>query len=1522
MDIADLQLILRRQPGGLFHTTAEFTAPGSVAPAILGETIPVAFDYQALLEQALDPNSYGLRLGSMLFADERLRGALAQARAASTAHRATLRIRIALDPGDPAIHALSWEGLRDPSDGAPLAVGDRFAMARVLPSADPHPLRPAFASDVRAVVVVASPRDLSAYGLAPLHIEAELSRACGALAGLRPETLARTSRRPATLARIDAVLREGVDILYIVGHGTTVAGETYLWLERDDGNADRVPGTVLVDLVTSLRRRPLLIVLASCDSAGGAHEVGLAALGPQLARAGVAAVVAIQGSLGQRTAAVMFPALFRRLLRDGRIDLAMAAARAAAMAAGDNDWWRPVLYQRPPDGRLWVASEGQIEPRSPVFRSYLEHLVTTPSDGLAVLAPQLRLVTAAGEHHLPATTVAAGSDSGADLALLLARHRRLLLVGTAGGGKSWLLRRLARRMASDLLRRAPEGEAPLPEPLRGRLPILIDLGDWHDPAADLIEAAQAALARFPHVAQHLDRLLRTGSAVLILDGVNAMPHLQRDEVSGMVVDPRLRAIAALETHGPWNDVICVVSSWTGDLAPTLAWPRAELLPLSRAQIERGVEMIFRSQPGLARRFLAALFPPGRLPEGALYDLATTSAGLRLLLAHFRREGRLPRQTAEMTHALVNRAASDELAAGRVTSDELAELYRRLGRLAINLAIADLVAVDRALAVAWATSDTGRTTETRRFWQLAQAVGQLALEGGQVRFTSQGIRDYFAAHELRHLVTEGTLPAQVASPQLASAWTVARWLDDGLVAQVSAQLAAPAAPTRRVAAAVLALIPDPLAREDLAHALGDLDAEVRHHAARALATLGDARAVPQLLAALRRTETAVRRECALLLGRLKAPLVSRSLASLLASDPVADVRAAAATALGTCGDPSATAPLIAVLLDNHARVRAAAAAALGTIGDTTALGPLIDTLTHDMLPVAGATARALARFGDPALQPLIALLRADTATAARAALALGYLGDPRALPALTDLLDEASEPLAPALHDALRALGDPALSALVSALSAPSKAMRRGAAEALGAIGDQRATPHLIHSLSDADEAVANAATVALVALGPDVAEPLAQLLVRGDPVASRRAALVLGRLGERGMGQLDRAIHHQRAMVRAAGAAGIAQAAATGDAGLRRRAAALLSVALYDVDAGVRSEAVRGLGLLGDERAIPQLITALGARDDEVARMAVESLGQLGDARAVGPLAGALHHRSPVVRAAAARALEELLRGTARSQSEVLTRPLVPLLITLEDPDSAVRMAALGALEALAASPAARTMPHELRNTALPALTSALRHSDAAVRAGASRLAGTVGDERIGPALLKALTDPSAAVRAAAATSLGQLQLPATAEALVAHLDDPSPLARNAARAALVRVPGAARAAIGRLPTAGPQQRWLISQVLAALGPVALPELIAALAGPPQVARVAADALLPRDDLRALAYDLAPEPSEEAWRRAIEALDADMARQLVDLARRPEPTVRAAAVSLLRRISALRLSDSSSTAHHCQAGRG
>jgi hypothetical protein len=325
------------------------------------------FDLVAQREQMLDVAAYGRLLSQALFGDAAVREYFLEACAVAQSLGAPLRVRLLVGPSATELRGLRWETVRDPRDDRALVTSERILFSRFLHSLDWRPVRLRSKGDLRALVVIANPADITQWRpggqpLALLDVPAELARAKAALAEVPTTALA--SGGSATLNGLCAHLREGYDILYLVCHGALFRleeqeqPEPLLWLENEDGSSARVKGEELATRLRELQYPPRLAVLASCESAGTeaagrAEESPVTALGPRLAEAGVPAVVAMQGSIAVETAARFTPVFFRELLRDGQIDRAMAVARGAVREAPDA--WMPTLFMRLRSGRIWYV---------------------------------------------------------------------------------------------------------------------------------------------------------------------------------------------------------------------------------------------------------------------------------------------------------------------------------------------------------------------------------------------------------------------------------------------------------------------------------------------------------------------------------------------------------------------------------------------------------------------------------------------------------------------------------------------------------------------------------------------------------------------------------------------------------------------------------------------------------------------------------------------------------------------------------------------------------------------------------------------------------------------------------------------------------------------------------------------------------------------------------------------------------------------------------------------------------------
>lgn len=336
--IADLELSIAPLGDGFGLSLRLMT------PDIRHGPFPMAWDSAALLATSNDMHAYGAALRDMLFKESKARDAFLAIRAAGLGAGRRLRVRMLLPP---ELQTVRWESLLDPQSGRALARDGDLLLSRYLSGDDYTPLQLRPKAQLRALVALAAPTDAADYGLALIDTQAETEQIMAGLGDLKPTVIA------ATWDALSQSLRDGYDICYLVAHGMVKSGQPWLFLVDDQGNADRRRGGALADLLRSLdaSRRPRLMVLASCESAGDGYADMLAALGPQLAQAGVPAVLAMQGKLRIATNKRMAPVLFAELLHDGMIDRAVNSARLAV--EDEPDWWMPVLYTRLAHGMIW-----------------------------------------------------------------------------------------------------------------------------------------------------------------------------------------------------------------------------------------------------------------------------------------------------------------------------------------------------------------------------------------------------------------------------------------------------------------------------------------------------------------------------------------------------------------------------------------------------------------------------------------------------------------------------------------------------------------------------------------------------------------------------------------------------------------------------------------------------------------------------------------------------------------------------------------------------------------------------------------------------------------------------------------------------------------------------------------------------------------------------------------------------------------------------------------------------------------
>lgn len=226
--------------------------------------------------------------------------------------------------------------------------------------------------------------------------------------------------------------------------------------------------------------------------------------------------------------------------------------------------------------------------------------------------------------------------------------------------------------------------------------------------------------------------------------------------------------------------------------------------------------------------------------------------------------------------------------------------------------------------------------------------------------------------------------------------------------------------------------------------------------------------------------------------------------------------------------------------------------------------------------------------------------------------------------------------------ALGHLRDPSSTkTLIKALSDPSSAVRVAAANALGAIGDRKATTALRSLLQERHNEQARMAAInALGKLKDPAAVPELLEIINdeGDEWSARKASVeALGEIRDtRAVDSLVNTLSDQYATVREA------SALALGKIGSNQATLPLLATLDTSSLWALRVAAANALGALRDPRATSPLSSALRDRYAAVREAAAGALGKLGDPDAVDPLISALDDPNSTVQEAVMGALDTL----------------------------------------------------------------------------------------------------------------------------------------------------------------------------------------------------------------------------------------------------------------------------------------
>lgn len=350
-----LALTIKPRVGDAWPVEAIVQDRPRTIPAVISGQFEVDMDD---LRALVDRRSYGEALGGAL-----LRGAIRDAFVRAVGGAEPLHLLLSIDA--PELRPLLWERLCGPPGAGFgfLALDQRVAYSRHIPSPVDHVFRELHGRDLRALVVIACPAELAQYGLEPFDVEAMAASVRAGLGDIPCDILGHVhgALGPATLDELCAALtRSAYPILHIVAHGRARSEprETLLFLEGPGRAVDVVEKHDLVARLGLLALGlPHFIFFAACQSGVESGEDSLGGLARGLVGdLGVPAVLAMSSSLSIATAEALTRAFYARLRAHGHVDQALVEASAGL--AGSRDALVPALYSRLGPLPLFVAEDG------------------------------------------------------------------------------------------------------------------------------------------------------------------------------------------------------------------------------------------------------------------------------------------------------------------------------------------------------------------------------------------------------------------------------------------------------------------------------------------------------------------------------------------------------------------------------------------------------------------------------------------------------------------------------------------------------------------------------------------------------------------------------------------------------------------------------------------------------------------------------------------------------------------------------------------------------------------------------------------------------------------------------------------------------------------------------------------------------------------------------------------------------------------------------------------------------------
>ena len=332
MNIFEITIQRQWQPDN-WPVVVKRTSLGNLLPKHTTGTLHFSKDdFLKLTQLRHQPKKYGTLLGKALFQED-IRDAFIEAINSRT-DNSQVRVLFSVEAKD--LKFLHWHWLCIPSKWDFIALNQRILFSFYIPSHADRRFPPIGRKDLRALIFVANPEDLSSYNLHPFDATETVESIQNALGDIPSDVLAFTPGAvgtPSLDQLCGQLTQQNYTLLHIVCHGQFQDTETWLYLSGEENQVEPIAAQRLIERLDRLgeqRGLPHFIFLSACESAvpeADQTEAALGGLGQRLVRdLGIPAVIAMTQKITIKTAGLLSVEFYQRLYEHGEVDLSLVEA--------------------------------------------------------------------------------------------------------------------------------------------------------------------------------------------------------------------------------------------------------------------------------------------------------------------------------------------------------------------------------------------------------------------------------------------------------------------------------------------------------------------------------------------------------------------------------------------------------------------------------------------------------------------------------------------------------------------------------------------------------------------------------------------------------------------------------------------------------------------------------------------------------------------------------------------------------------------------------------------------------------------------------------------------------------------------------------------------------------------------------------------------------------------------------------------------------------------------------------------